>query len=271
MRKFIFNGVEISDTSVFMLTGTGNTDGGTVSRKEISYVDTDGYEITDILFNARTIEIYGFLTASTKEEFEALKQKLIVACNPKKKTLLQYFAHSVSYSANCYPAQLPSFNKINNKSAEFTVYIDLYEFYWLSLENLLNPVFEQRDMISSSFTLPAVFSQRINEAEIINDGCAPAYPVFEIYRVGEFLEENILIRNDTTGQCITLNYIPELDEKITIDCYLRKITSSVNGNIIDKITSDSDFIRYDEGVNKITANGVGISVLSTHKNKYLGV
>lgn len=271
MRIFRLNGIEISDKSdKYMLTNvSGNTSGG-VRRTETTYVDTDGAEIDDVLFQYRVIDISGFISCLSNQELERRIRELNKAFNPKRKAVLEYFNGSRWYKANVIPDKLPDYVKINNYSCTFTAYLNMYEFYWMSYSDIQSNLFKRKDLINGTFTLPCVFTKRVDEADILNNGDAETFPKIKIQCVDDAPDEQIVIQNSTNGQKLTINYKMSIGEILEIDCYNHTIHSSISGNIIDKIKVDSDFISYEPGLNHITATGCGTSIISHHQNRYLG-
>ena len=271
MKIFRINGVEISDKSdSFMLTSVSGDSGGSVKRSETTYVDTDGANIDDVLFQCRIVDINGFICCSSYMELERMKQTVLRAFNPKVKAPLAYYNGVRWYMANVIPDKLPSFVKVNNFSCTFTAYVNMYEYYWLSYNDIRHNVFQRINKVESPFTLPCMFTQRIAQADIINEGDVEAFPKIAIHCTDSTPDGTIVIKNHRNGQTLTLKHQLSLGEIVNIDCYNHTISSSISGNIIEKITPESEFIQYEQGINRITATGCGTSILSYHKNRYLG-
>lgn len=127
--------------------------------------------------------------------------------------------------------------------------------------------------------LPAVATRRIITAAVFNKGDTIIYPIIHIGNshattatdTGEY---GILINNNTNNAKIMLNYNPQPGEEITVDLPLRKITSSINGVITNKISDDtvlSDFVLElgENMLSCINLSGTGdVSVTVEYTNNY---
>lgn len=127
--------------------------------------------------------------------------------------------------------------------------------------------------------LPAVATERTVTASIYNKGETIIYPIIHIYNFAPTTASDtgkygIVITNDTNNAKIILNYNPQPGEEITVDLPKRKIHSSINGVITNKISDDtvlSDFV-LDLGENILSCtnlSGTGdISVIVEYTNNY---
>lgn len=139
-------------------------------------------------------------------------------------------------------------------------------------------LFQRKNLIKTTFTLPCAFSSRVNRLNVINSGDVQTEPVFTVYNSGvsTFAESyGIEIENHTTGQSLLIERHTQSGEAITIDIPARKITSSIAGDITASISQDtylSDFWLA-EGANDIEAvnynAGEDISVVMEYDNKYI--
>lgn len=126
--------------------------------------------------------------------------------------------------------------------------------------------------------LPAIATERISRAKIINSGQIDVYPVIYIYNSTlsdtEPEEIGIIITNETTGAYIFLEYNPLGGEEIVIDLPHRKIKGSISGDITNYISDDtvlSNF-KFKPGENIISAVNLNtqeeISIVTVHNNNY---
>ena len=132
-------------------------------------------------------------------------------------------------------------------------------------------------LISDKTVLPAVFSERVNQNTITVSGDRSIEPIITILggirNSGQSGE--IVIENLSTDKTFTLAYTPQQDELITIDVSKRTIKSSINGNIIEKITDDSFLSDLElpvgdtllKTMNYGSAGEIGAYII--YKNKYI--
>lgn len=119
------------------------------------------------------------------------------------------------------------------------------------------PLYKRIKLLETPFTLPAMFGEIILGGSIEIKGALSVEPIITIHYPSE-LEgvESIIMTNETTGTSVRLDYAPSADETITVDIKNRKVTSSVNGNIINYISKDTflgDFVLV-RGQNIISVN-----------------
>lgn len=260
-NKYVFN----------TLTGIEN---GSVKRNETEYVGTDGAEISEIYFTPRTIEISGTVIAESLKEMNALKRDLIKACNPKKLTEIYYCNGENAYYAKAIGDSLPEFGKkISDTGWEipFIAYMLIPGFFWESETVINTPLYGITPLLTASSSLPCVLSERINNADINNDGDEPTYPEIEIICTGNNENGLLEVENETTGKRIKINHLMSAGEHILINMRDMTVTSSINGNIINFIAADTDFWGYEPGINKIRTKTANTYTVSRHRNKYLGV
>lgn len=129
-------------------------------------------------------------------------------------------------------------------------------------------------------SLPAIATVRSNRAVITNSGDIDIYPIIKLKNnasdAATISEESyIILRNLTTGKFVRLDYEIAADETIIINLPNRAITSDVNGNITNYISSDtvlSDFILQ-LGDNEIEIESTSNNVYSVieYSNKYISV
>lgn len=129
--------------------------------------------------------------------------------------------------------------------------------------------------ITSPFTLPAIFSTRLNEAVIVNSGDVKTYPIITVSPlVSQQTDFTFSLLNKTTGNTISFSLTVNPGEIITIDTENRQATSSVKGNIAQFITDGALGNMYiDSGPNnlKLEFSDTSLSVKSgiTYTLKYM--
>ena len=273
MRLFKIGSVTIKSGTRkgYLLTERPNTETGSVTQNIHNYVDMDGAEYSDIFFAPRTFEIKGAILFDNTAEKLALKRKLIAECNPKAKINLSYFNGREYYCAPAIAMALPEFGEEMNGVLPFMISICLPGFYWLSANEIKNNIYKRTNTLKSPFILPMVFSERINQARINNNGEVATYPIFNITCNEDIGATGITIKNNTTQKHITIDYAAEQGETITVNHEEATVTSSTNGNIIKYVTADSDFFTLEPGLNEIESMIPGATVTSLHRCRYLGV
>ena len=120
------------------------------------------------------------------------------------------------------------------------------------------PLYRQRNLVTETFTLPCVFTERISEGDINNMGDKIIYPTIYITDNSSVSASSggVLIVNETTGAMIELpDYVMTYGETITIDLGRRKITSSIAGDITNSLgdsTPDLSKFFLEVGINHLT-------------------
>lgn len=257
------------DSGCYTLSGVVGADAGNVTGNEKNYIDTDGAITTDVYFQPRTIEINGYILADNVAWYSRLKQDLLRGCNPKKKYDLYYFNGHKKYYAEVRPDQLPSITPINFCNAQFTLYLVIDGFYWLSESEIISTVFMRTDKVKGTFTLPMVLTQRISKANVYNDGDVEIFPTFEI--MCESSVSELLIKNNVTGAFIKIAKALTSGEKVVIDNENKTVISDQQGNLINYVTKESDFFSVQPGAEEIECVANNVSVICLHRNRYLGV
>ena len=105
-------------------------------------------------------------------------------------------------------------------------------------------------------SLPAVATERVNNAGITNKGAIKIYPIIEIYNNSIYTSGSpvgLVVTNHSTGKSITIDRNMKANEKITIDLPHRKIISDIDGSIISFISDDTVLSEFylDVGTNDI--------------------
>ena len=127
--------------------------------------------------------------------------------------------------------------------------------------------------------LPAIATVRTNYTMVKNQGDIEIHPVITLKSNQEITllsEDNyVVLRNLTTGKVLTLNYAMATNEVIKIDLPNRAITSNVNGDITNYISSDTvlgDFILQ-LGNNEIEIESTDNNIFAVieYSNKYVSV
>lgn len=269
MRSFKFNDITIASYGSYVLKSADGLESGKPRRKETVYVDTDGSTFEDIFFEPRIPTISGWIMADSEYEMNRLKRNLIKNCNPKNETVLYYNNGTQKYYANVFPDELPQFGARVKWVLPFILYFNIYNFYWQSSNEIIQNIYKRADLVGNQFTLPAMFTSRTNKATIVNDGDEETFGIYTI--ICNQPIESLKLSNNTTGKFVQFNYDMQIGETVTIDNEKHKITSSINGDIINNVSSDTSFFGLVCGSNEIECIATGVTVVLNYRNKYLGV
>lgn len=236
------------------------------ARKVITSYDFDGAAETSRHYLQRTIGIAG------DTDRENMLKLMHILSHPN---ILTITSNNISRRIYINQADVT----VLEKSAEyipFAAVLTADDPYFYDDEETERGIFTREKLLTSQTVLPAIFSKRTCDADIVISGDDMIEPIYEI-TAGESRQGDtgsIVIENETKGISFTLLYIPEKNEVITIDTKNRKITSSVSGNIINCLTDDSflDDLVLDIGTNKIKGIGHGasgdVSIVVKYRNKY---
>lgn len=267
--------IEINSASDrIMLRSVTESAGGTVSRKESKYPGYDGAEFSDITFNPRMVTVNGTLFGNSVADIKKLQNDLQLACNPLEKAEVYYHNGYKEYYAEAYPSELPVFEKLNEHTYRFAIYLDLFAFWWLSSSEIIEGVFVRNDNIKGTFSLPSAFTIRNQGADIYNNGAIAAPLIIDI-SIEESFNETLVIRNATYDLSVIIeDYTFEKGEIIfinmgTSDEYT--IVSSINGNIAKYLSEDSEFFSLEKGYNRLECDHSGINVVARYRERFLGV
>lgn len=141
-------------------------------------------------------------------------------------------------------------------------------------------VYQQENFLQTTFTLPCALSTRTSRGIVVNAGDVAAEPVLtiaceEAETVLAEEETGIEVINHTTGQSLFLLYQPEPGETVVINVPERTITSSKDGNLLDKLSRDSYLSQFwlGTGPNDVEAVRHGlvgdVSMECTFDNQYI--
>ena len=272
-RWIQFGDILISDIpGGYVLSDIAGEGSGTVTKRTINYIDTDGASFADFTFNPRPVEIDGFINAECDKQMIEMKQRLISACYPKKEITVTYFNREKIYTARAMFEQLPVFERRFNYSWNmlFKLYLIIPGFYWNGANAVKKKIFKLKDEVLTSFTLPCVFTSLTKEAALNNSGDIPVLPDYIIKNETPGAE-SVIITNKKTGQRITLNYALERNEEVRISSQNQTATSDINGNITSAFTIDTEFFELSPGVTEVEAVSPGNNITVEFFENYLGV
>ncbi len=255
----------------YLLTTAPNTTSASGNFNKAEYTDTDGADYKEFFYNERSFNISGYILCDTERGYYELRRKLISSLSPKTHHKLVYYNGFEKFTADIIIDRGVTFGKVIKKTnSAFSIPVIIPDFYFNSGREFKKDVFKRESLVKGTFTLPCIFTQRTNRAEVYNYGDASAVPVFELICFGTS-DGNIEIHNETTNEFLKLDYTPTEGEIITIDCKSFEAESSINGNIIKHITADSVFFDLPEGKSAVSCPTYGVSVKIKYFNRYAGV
>ena len=160
---------------------------------------------------------------------------------------------------------------LRNRIVSFTVQLVCDNPYFEDEKDTAVPLYRREKLLSTPFTLPAVFGRIVMGADIDISGAISVEPVITLYYPESLdAEEYVLITNKTTGKSIRLDYKPKSDDTVIVDIKNRTVTSSISGNIINCI-SDETFLgdfTLDRGYNFIAVEAGDIDPAFTVECRY---
>ena len=243
----------------------------------VTYYGVDGQRTTSTRLTPRTITISGDI-----QNFGGMQHEISRAIE------ILHFPGTLTVSAGgrrrSAQCRCSSFeNTERNRVVEqFVMQLIADDPNFYDVELTCQDIFGEQDLVQDSFTLPCVFTRRINQAAVVNRGYTNLEPVIRIYcqeeeagaaaRSGEM---GISVENLTTGATIALTKQMENGETITIDVKNRAVLSSVVGDITGLLSPDSflDQFYLVPGPNEIqtlsSSSGVSVWATCEYYNTYL--
>lgn len=126
--------------------------------------------------------------------------------------------------------------------------------YFEDAEDTVVALYRRVKLLETPFSLPTMFGDIVIGANIYVSGAFSVEPVLTLYYPEELEKaESIVITNETNGAVIRLEYTPSKNDVVTVDIKNRKISSSLNGNLIQNLSDDTflgDFV-LEKGINII--------------------
>lgn len=153
--------------------------------------------------------------------------------------------------------------------------------YFTGSETEQKTLFSREDLVSGSFTLPCVFTERISRRTVVNHGDVPSEPVITLHNTSAesaaALSEDygIFIQNHSTGQHLLLLCRTSPGEVIRVDIPGRQIVSSLSGDITACISRDTFLSNFQlvPGENDLEVTNYNteeaLSVVLSYENLYV--
>lgn len=210
------------------------------SFQVVSYAMTEGQITLSEKATARHITLRGDCRADRAEISRGVRVL-------NQKGYISLLAGSVTRRIEAYCSHF-EMEKPRHGLRTFIIQFTADDPYFEGAETMCRALYSREDLISSSFTLPCVFTKGITDCMVCNDGDVRCEPVFTVMckKVGENTDQHgFSIQNHTTGHSLQLEYDMAKNEMITIDIAKRQIVSNLqtednyNGNLIYFLSDDS--------------------------------
>ena len=246
-----------------------NCDNATLSVQTEGYIGTDGEREIETLYDARIVEVKGYISAKSKQELEKLRQNLVRVLNGKDSGTLTVSSGRNTYTARARPTATPNFGDEKQNFLNFTCEFKIPSFYWkrkLPAGNTFY-LFKRENMATTDtvITNGAVLTERTSGGVINNSGDTVGDMVITLYRPvgsGEIATQSagsdiIVISNETTGQKMTINHSMAEGESVVIDTEnttVKSFLGEVETNILHQL--DGEFMKLPLGENKIKVTNI---------------
>ena len=279
MKKVIFDTgikrIEFGLDGPYILTNI-KTDDFDISVQSENYPDTDGETESELLYNSRVVPIKGYIRADEIDSLSELRKRLVSVCNGKQSGKLIVMHDDKTYFSIARPRISPSFGDEIQNYQEFSLEFKLPEFYWRQIKpDSFIALYKRTDLIENTFTLPCVFTSRISKNTIHNLGDVPSDMLITVTCVSDTAQTGnvIQIKNNTTGDVLKIKYDMTVGETITVNTADCSVSSSIAGDILHKMTVDSDFYKLPVGESEIEASSSGgnLNEQLEHYDTFVGV
>ena len=234
------------------------------------YSGQDGQKTTDVTVNARTITLSGdvFLGDNFSSEF---KDAITVL---EDEGTIQIKTHLGTRHINARCCDFRE-NGRRGKYMLFVVQFICDDPYFEDADKTEVAIYNQIPRLDKNFAFPDEFSTRVSRRNLLYLGTREAEPVIFI-RVDEGVdgENQLVIKNHTSGESLTFNYGGVMGDYITVDIKNRKIYNQEGQNLLKYLDDDSFFDGFhlfpgNNDIEVINRNvNTGISVTCCFANRY---
>lgn len=265
--------IEFSLVSPYKMTSHENLNGAETQSSEIRFINSDGAEYENILYEPDELTIKGFIRGESRHTLPYLRANLFKILNGKDKGILYYTCENEEYFTEVLTLRPSVGTRIQNV-LDFTAKFLRLSPLWKKSHLNKTDVYKITKKLKTTFTLPCIFSQRTSAVSVVNNGDTDSPCVIKIkctlapVEVGENV---ITIKNTVTQKKLELNYSPSAGEQIVIDSEKCIVESLKEGNIINRMKTGSEFIYLPPGVNEIEALVSNTNYEITAHIEYYGV
>lgn len=240
--------------------------------KTVSFSGQAGAVTTSVRELSRTMTVAGVFKGSACEVSDMYK---ILSAEGVLKTDFNGDRKKIS----CRAVSTDGFERIKSSGMyKFALQFQADIPYFSDWEKRSVSVFKRENQVTSPFTLPTVFTKRVNvKTEVFVDSEDIVYPTIVIKNysgaaTGDSFGFKIL--NEDTGKQIEILYAVQAGETVTADLGKRRITASVGGSVTNCISSDTVLSNFylKPGKNRITVlnydNSLSIAAYLMYDNAY---
>ena len=137
-------------------------------------------------------------------------------------------------------------------------------------------IYERVDLVEGSFTLPCVFTRRVEGGNLINEGDVSAEAVISVTSHGSSEgEATLLIKNNDTGAKVELKKVFSAGDTVIIDTKNAEVSDGAGNSLLSALSDDtyiSEFVLK-RGNNRISVTSTELSsqlsVICEYEKKYL--
>ncbi len=234
------------------------------------YVGQDGQKTTNVTVNARIITLSGDVFCGDDFAME-LKSALAVLENEGVIEI------KTEYGTRRIGARCSDFRD-NGRKGKYVLFVVQFvcdDPYFEDADKTEVAVYREGPLMDSSFTFPGRFSERISRRNIIYEGTKEAEPVFFInIHERKDGDNQLVIKNHTSGENLTFNYGGAVGDFITVDIKNRKIYNQDGDSLLKYLADDSFFdgLHLTPGNNDIEVinrnTNTGMTVTCCYANRY---
>lgn len=234
------------------------------------YAGQDGQKTTDVTVNARVITLSGdvFCGENFAKDFKSAMTVLENEGIIEIKTEL---------GTRRIKARCSDFRE-NGRKGKYMLFVIQFvcdDPYFEDADKTEVAVFKEIPLLNSEFTFPGKFSERISRRNIVYEGTRKAEPTFFIsIDEGRDGENQLVIKNHTSGETLSFDYGGVFGDFITVDIKNRKIYNQNGESLLKYLTDDSFFDGFhlfpgSNDIEVINRNAnTGITVNCQYANRY---
>ena len=249
--------------NVTSITGLGLVE---KSYQAVSYAGQDGQQTLSSVTPARVITLAGDISGNLQYEFSRGTR---IFYQPG---IFKIYSHSTARAIAVRGAVFSEEERLGSYG-RFLLQLTCDEPFFRDLDKKSVALFGRSDVYGEPFTLPCVFTQRLNSARVINKGDVPVQPVLRVKILAD--TQSVSIVNQSTGAqvAVTAGEVPyAAGDELMIDLAARKISSAVQGDILKRKSLDTVLSRFwlEPGKNElyVELEGAG-EVWCEFYNKYV--
>ncbi|MBQ7985927.1 MAG: phage tail family protein [Clostridia bacterium] len=234
------------------------------------YAGQDGQKTTSVTVNARTITLSGDVFLG--DDFDLEFKSAMTVLENEGTIEIQTGLGTRLIRARCCDFRE---NERKGKYMLFVVQFICDDPYFEDADKTEVAIYKRVSLFDKYFTFPGKFSERISRRNIEYAGTRETEPtLFISIDEGKDGDNQLVIKNHTSGESLTFNYGGVLGDFITVDIKNRKIYNQDGENLLKYLADDSFFDGFHlfpgsndiEVINRNT--NTGITVTCCFSNRY---